>query len=80
MAKQRTIREISREIRQDWKNVSPHAEPYLAAMGTLETKEDKYGMDSAQHIVLYFLGNATHYRGETARKVKKELKEIVGIK
>jgi len=30
--------------------------------------------------VLYFLSNASTYRGEIAKEHKKQLKEIVGIK
>lgn len=73
----RTIREIAREIREDWKKVSPCAEPYLQAMAKLETINSVYGCDSASSIVLYFLSNAQSWRGAKAREIKKELNKMV---
>lgn len=72
----RSLREIAAEIRADWKNVYFGAEPYLDAMSSLDSINDSYGQDSASSIVAYFLSNATSWRGETARRVKKELKEL----
>ncbi len=73
----RPIFEIAAEIRADWKNVYFGAVPYLAAMGSLNSVRDNYGADSAASIVIYFLGNANSWRGETARRVKAELKALV---
>ncbi len=73
----RPIFEIAAEIRADWKNVYFGAVPYLAAMGSLNSVRDNYGADSAESIVIYFLGNANSWRGETARRVKAELKALV---
>ena len=53
------------------------AVPYVNAMQSLETIDDEYGADSAKSIVLYFLSNANTWRGEVARRVKAELKEMV---
>ena len=72
----RSLSEIAAEIRADWKNVYFGAEPYLDAMSSLDSIDDSYGQDSAKSIVAYFLSNATSWRGETARRVKKELKEL----
>ena len=71
----RSISTIAREIRRDW-GVKVHysAKPYLDAMGSLESIGDAYGLDSGRSVVSYFLGNAGTYRGETARRVKAELK------
>lgn len=68
------IAQIASVIRQDWKNVSPHAKPYLDAMRHLYLMTDKFGMDDAKGIILYFLGNASTWRGDTAKLVKAELK------
>jgi len=76
----RTLNEISREIRKDWSNVYFGAVPYLNAMSTLESIQDQYGCDSGKTIVLYFLSNASTWKGETARRIKKELKMMAGIK
>lgn len=73
----RQINEIAQEIRQDWKNISPFAKPYLSAMTTLYTVDGYYGADSAKTIICYFLANAQTWRGETARRIKKELKDLI---
>jgi hypothetical protein len=70
----RPIYEIAREIRNDWKRPYFGAEPYLDAMFALDSIEDTFFDDSAQSVVLYFLANAQTWRGETARRVKAELK------
>jgi hypothetical protein len=45
-------------------------------MATLHSINDNYGYDTAHTIVIYFLSNATTWRGETARRVKAELKAL----
>lgn len=73
----RPIREIAQEISNDWQNVSPAAQPYLSAMMGLDSIEDMYGMDDASGIVSYFLSNSRGWKGETAKRVKKELNKMV---
>lgn len=72
----RPIHEIAREISSDWKKPYFGAVPYIHAMRQLNKPQDQYGMESAKDIVTYFLANATTWRGETARRIKKELKEL----
>lgn len=74
----RTIREIAIDIRQHWPKVYYGAEPYLYAMSTLQTVKDYYGLDSARSILEYFLANATTFRGEDARRLKAEIKALLG--
>ena len=73
----RPLYEIAREIRKTWTKVSPYAEPYLEAMESLNTINDNYYYDSGKSIVLYFLSNASTWRGEDARRIKAELKEML---
>lgn len=73
----RPIFEIANDIQNDWKNVSPHARPYLNAMHSLTSVEDRYILDSGRSVLLYFLSNASGWRGDTARAVKKEINDIV---
>ena len=73
----RPISTIARDIRRDWKNVNYAARPYLDAMFSLDTMEDKYGYDSAHSIIAYFLGNAGTWRGPVAKAIKAELKALV---
>lgn len=73
----RSLAAIAREISRDWKNVWFGAVPYLDAMRSLGGIDDNYGADPARQIVAYFLSNATTWRGETARRVKAELKAML---
>lgn len=77
MSEDRCIATIAREIRADWKEVNYAARPYLSAMFGLNDVTDSYGADSARSIVAYFLGNAGAWRGETAKRVKAELKVLI---
>jgi hypothetical protein len=76
MSMTRPLFQIAAEIRADWKNPYFGAVPYLSAMSTLSDVREKYIYDDGKSIVLYFLANAGTWRGETARRVKAELKEI----
>lgn len=76
-AQPRTLRAIAGEIQRDWGDkVYFGAVPYLRAMRGLEKVTDKYGDDDGDSIVRYFLVNAKSWRGETARRVKAELREL----
>ena len=72
----RRLSQIASEIRKDWQNVNFAAKPYLDAMSSLNTINDQYGYESAKMIVLYFLGNASSWRGEKAKEIKAELKAM----
>jgi hypothetical protein len=80
----RPLYEIATEIRRDWKNkdgkpnVNYAAKPYLDALEDLDKITDNYIYDSGKSIVLYFLANATSWKGETAKRVKAELKAMCG--
>ena len=78
----RNLARIALEIKATWKNVSIYAEPYLNAMLHIHSSDKgaPYYADDAQSVVAYFLANAQGYRGEAARRIKKELKEQYGIK
>ena len=73
----RTLSTIAREIAQDWRKPYFGAGPYLQAMSTLTDINQQYGYDSAESVVRYFLSNATTWRGDTARRVKAELKGML---
>lgn len=75
--KLRTISVIAREIKGGyWQKPYFGAVPYIDAMLQLESIDDMYGCDTAESIVLYFLSNATTWKGEKAREIKKELKDL----
>lgn len=71
---------IAQDIYKAWPKVNYAAKPYLEAMADLTSIEDKYGYDNARSIVLYFLSNASSFRGDQAKALKLELKSIAGMK
>jgi len=73
----RQINEIAAEIKSDWKKVNFGAVPYLDAMQSINSINEYYGLEDARSVVAYFLSNATTWRGETARRIKKELKDMM---
>lgn len=75
----RTFAEIAKEIKTTWKNVYFGAKPYLDAMATIHStdKNATYIMESADTIVRYFLANATYWKGDDARRIKAELKNMI---
>jgi hypothetical protein len=68
---------IARMIKQHWTKIYYGAIPYVEAMLRLRTINDSFECDTAKSIVLYFLGNAKTWRGETAKAVKAKLKSLL---
>jgi hypothetical protein len=79
----RQLSEIAREIRQNWKksisgtDVNFAAKPYLDAMSGMGDINSNYGWDSGKSIVAYFLSNASSWRGDKAKEIKKELNAML---
>jgi hypothetical protein len=73
----RPMSEIIKDIRKDWgAKMYFGAVPYFKAMESLTSVNGSYGADSGKSIILYFLSNASTWKGETARKVKLELNQM----
>lgn len=72
-----TVSEIAQAIAKDWQNISPYAKDYLEAMKDIQDINGSYYADSAKSVVMYFLANASSYRGENARAYKALLKDMV---
>jgi hypothetical protein len=72
----RPLYEIAREIMRDpaYKSARWCAGPYVEAMSGMTSVSDTYYADSGTSVVLYALSNLQSWRGETARRVKAELK------
>lgn len=68
-----TIGRLARYCQRDWANVNYAATPYLGAMAQLDSIDDDYWLDSGREVVQRFLINASSWRGDVARAVKKEL-------
>ena len=73
----RPLYDIANEVRRDWKKVNYAAEPYLSAMGALGDIKENYYLDTGYSVVAYFLANAGSWRGDTAKRVKLELKAML---
>ena len=68
---------IAQIISQDWQKVSPYAKPYLDAMRSLKTIDDRYILDSGYEIVARFLANAGTWRGPVAKNIKAILNKML---
>ena len=77
MTQSRALFEIANEIARLWTHVNYAAVPYLEAMHELHSINDMCMNDNARGIVLYFLSNASGWRGSDARRIKSELKGIL---
>lgn len=77
----RPLWQIAQEIRRDYlskgKDVHPYAKPYVEAMLSLDSINDMYIADSAESIVRYALSNLGTWRGDTAKRIKAELREML---
>lgn len=73
----RPICRIAQDIKREWRHISPHARPYLEAMLRLSDISDRYICESASDIISRFLCNASSFRGEGARTLKQELKNLI---
>jgi hypothetical protein len=73
----RPLYAIARDIRSDWAKPYFGAVPYLDAMSSLDSISDNYYYDTADSVVRYFLANASTWRGDTARRIKAELKAML---
>jgi len=74
----RSLSIIASEVYRDWGGkVYFGARPYLEAMEELNSIRDNYYADTAESVVAYFLANANSWRGDTARRVKAELKALL---
>lgn len=74
----RSLQDIANDIEKDWgSKVNYGARPYLDALHTLHDITDNYMLDKGTSIVAYFLANANAWRGPTAKKIKKELNDML---
>jgi hypothetical protein len=73
----RDLSVIAADIRRHWANPSIHALPYLDAMRFLGSVRDPYYHDSGESVVLYFLSNASGWRGADAKRIKSELRDML---
>ncbi len=67
------IYQIAVTIEDAWPHPYFGAKPYLNAMRSMAKITNPYFQDPGPEIVAKFLANASTWRGETARAVKKEL-------
>lgn len=72
-----TFPQLVAAIRRDWTKPNYAAAPYLSAMSAMSSEHDRYGLDSGKSVILYFLSNASSWRGDVARKIKAELKRRI---
>ena len=75
----RTIKDIVADITATWgedkvRTTGYAAKPYLDALAEVETADEMYGEEKAEHLVRYALSNLTQFKGADARRLKEELR------
>lgn len=83
----RTFSAIAAEVMNLWKTKYGKylpwslkgALPYLEAMLECDTtdKNAQYYAETVESVVIYFRANITNWRGDDARRIKAELKEML---
>ena len=77
------LHEIAVIISKDWKKVTkdgkvhPYAKPYVEAMMSCETLDSRYIVEDGRTQVIYFLSNASYWKGAVAKEVKLYLNKIL---
>lgn len=76
----RPLHVIAGDIRAAAKDARPgvpwvtYSGPYVTALASMATVEDRYGMDDGRMTVTYLLSNLSGWRGAIAREIKAELR------
>ena len=79
----RSLSAIAWEINRLWVkepsqgNYQKDARPYLNVMFALGSIKNNFGLDSGRDIVQRFLCNVGGWRGDDARRIKHELRELL---
>ena len=76
----RSVSAIAYDIKRAWPKINYAAAPYLDAMTRLQSVNDPYYQDSGRSVINYFLANASGFRGDAAKALKAELKNLLGGK
>ena len=79
MTTKRTFADIAREIKTIWRKPYFGAVPYLDALEKINSteKDAPYLFETAGDLVPYLLANMSTFRGEDAKRIKNELKEMI---
>lgn len=74
----RPLYEIGAEIKRDWgRRMNGAAAPYVDGLCEVNGPTDRWALETGADAIQGFLNNAQTWRGEVARRVKAELKEIL---
>lgn len=75
----RTFSEVAREIRAKWPKPYFGAVPYLDVLEQVDSSDKNtiYMVERVRDLVAYLLCNMNTFRGEDARRLKAELKEMI---
>lgn len=75
----RPLSQIAREINKEisGKSWASYAEAYTIPMESLNSINDNYYEDDGETIIVYALANLNSWRGDTARRIKIELNDLL---
>ncbi len=76
MQRHKSLSQYANEILSDWPNPPEHVRERLIALQSVDQITGYYDLDTVKSIVLYVLAGMGGWRGETAKKIKKELNDI----
>jgi len=76
----RPLYEIAADIQKNYPKMYFGAVPYVDTLKKLDKITDYYHADSAVTLVHYLIGNLMYWRGPEAKRIKAELKALVGMK
>lgn len=74
----RPLFKIAADIFNHWPTIAAQ-EAYISPLLYLTSIEDNYYLDTARSVVEYALCNMTTFKGENARRIKKELNTILKL-
>ena len=76
----RTLREIAKEIKADWRVINnAAARESLECMESMGQITERYGADpNGYSVVATFLSHSNGWHGDTANRIRKELRTMCG--
>ena len=72
-----SIKDIAQFIIDDWSKTDKVPKNYLEPMLKIKTLNEMYGADTAYSVVVYFLSNASRWKGFNAKVTKQYLKTLL---
>jgi len=75
----RSLKEIAKDIKKHWQTPNHFASYWITMLETVDKLSDKvtYSLNTGKDCATKFLIHAQNWRGEEARRIKNELKQML---